>query len=371
MLSDSGPSGQFVKPTSGSATWVMSVPASVTTPVSGSTVPVKSDAAMGVTVTIASIGFVTATSNGGKVIDACGIESAPDAVTEPTSVPVSGVNSPSGVPNVPSCTLIVTDPGFSTAAPASNVEAARPAHDSARTTASTVNRRGVPRRIHLRTVLLLRGGIERGSIVQCSILSRRGNAVTAQLQVKGHAFVPPDPPRTAKAARTRERLYDAAWQLFRERGYDAVSMRDIGAAAGLTKTGAYGHFRTKGQLLVEVIRSKLAERDASIDFGPLTDFESGVALMYDDRYRDVRLLEVDAAAAARHDPDVAAGLASLYRERHERTRDAIGEVVDPDTTAWIMSTIMAGVGVKDAIGLPQPDSERLAAALVAALTALA
>jgi AcrR family transcriptional regulator len=195
--------------------------------------------------------------------------------------------------------------------------------------------------------------------------------VSAKVEVKGHAFVPPEPPRTPKAARTRERIYDAAWRLFSERGYNAVSMRDIAAGAGLTKTGAYGHFRTKGQLLVEVIRWKLAERDESIDFRPLTDFESGVALMYDERYHDVRLLEVDAAAAARHDPDVAAGLTALYEERHERTRDAIAAMRDPDTTAWLMSTIMGGVGLKDSIGLPRPDVDRLAAMLIAALGALA
>jgi AcrR family transcriptional regulator len=195
--------------------------------------------------------------------------------------------------------------------------------------------------------------------------------VPAKLQRKGHVFVPPEPPRTPKAARTRERLHDAAWRLFSEHGYNAVSMRDIAAVAGLTKTGAYGHFRTKGQLLVEVIRWKLAERDEAIDFSSLTDFEAGIALMYDERYHDIRLLEVDAAAAARHDPDVAAGLAALYRERHERTRDAISAMRDPDTTAWVMSTIMGGVGLKDSIGLPRPDADRLAATLIAALGALA
>ena len=195
--------------------------------------------------------------------------------------------------------------------------------------------------------------------------------MSTRARVKGHVFAPPEPPRTAKAAATRQRLYDAAWVLFLERGYSAVSMRDIAAAAGLTKTGAYGHFRTKGQLLVEVIRWKLSERDDMIDFTPLTDFESGIALMYDDHYRDVRLLEVDAAAAARHDRDVAAGLAALYDERHRRTRDAISGMRDPDTTEWLMSTIMAGVGVKDSIGLPRPDTDRLAATLIDALAALA
>jgi AcrR family transcriptional regulator len=190
-------------------------------------------------------------------------------------------------------------------------------------------------------------------------------------RTKARRFVPPEPPRTPKAARTRDRIQEAAWRLFIERGYHAVSMRDIGGAAGLTKTGAYGHFRSKGQLLVEVIRTKLAERDAAIDFASVNDLESGVALMYDRHYHEVRLLEVDAAAAARHDVDVAGGLALLYRERTERMRDAFVAMRDPEAVAWLVGALIGGVGMKDAMGLPRPDPDRLGAALRAALAALA
>ena len=99
-----------------------------------------------------------------------------------------------------------------------------------------------------------------------------------------------------------------AGDLFLERGYAAVSIRDIAAATGLTNGAVYGHFRSKGQLLVEVIRRKMAERDQATDFSlAATDPETGIELMYDERDRQIRMLEVDAAAAARHDPDVAAG----------------------------------------------------------------
>ena len=146
-------------------------------------------------------------------------------------------------------------------------------------------------------------------------------------------FVPPPPPRTPKSARTRKLLIDVAAELFIERGYDAVSMRDIAAAADLTKGAVYGHFRSKGQLLVEAIRWKLAERENEPAFLEATaePTSGGVELMYDDAGRQVRLLEVDAAAAARHDPDVAAGLAAFYGDRHERIRDAMAEVADPES----------------------------------------
>jgi AcrR family transcriptional regulator len=148
-------------------------------------------------------------------------------------------------------------------------------------------------------------------------------------------------------------------------------MRDIAAEAGLTKTGAYGHFRSKGQLLVEVIRWKLAERDATIDFSTVDDLVGGVELMFNDHYREIRLLEVDAAAAARHDADVAAGLALLYNERVGRMRDALSGMRDPEIAAWLMSALMGGIGMKDSVALPRPDPDRLAAALVAAFRGLA
>ena len=79
-------------------------------------------------------------------------------------------------------------------------------------------------------------------------------------------FVPPPPPKTPKSAGTRGHLLELAAQLFIERGYEAVSMRDLASAAKLTKGAVYGHFRSKGQLLVEVIRWKIAESDRATDY---------------------------------------------------------------------------------------------------------
>ena len=184
-------------------------------------------------------------------------------------------------------------------------------------------------------------------------------------------FVPPADPKTPKSAGTRRRLLGLATRLFIERGYDAVSMRDIADAAELTKGAVYGHFRSKGQLLVEVIRWKLAEHDGSIDFAEAQSGPThGVDLMFDKSGREVRLLEVDAAAAARHDPEVAAGLADLYRERHLRIRDAMSHLADPDTSAWVLAALSAGIGMKEASGVALPDSDRLTATIWASVEGL-
>ena len=132
-------------------------------------------------------------------------------------------------------------------------------------------------------------------------------------------YVPPPPPKTSKAARTRERLLAVAFDLFVVHGYSAVSMRDVASAAGLTKGAVYGHFRSKGQLLVEVIRWRLASGDYSWEHRSRERLRRGGTKMLLGGGQNLGgLLAVDAAAAARHDPDVAAGLAELHAERAER-----------------------------------------------------
>jgi AcrR family transcriptional regulator len=157
-----------------------------------------------------------------------------------------------------------------------------------------------------------------------------------------------------------------ASDLFVARGYAAVAMRDIAVAAQMTKGGVYGHFRSKGQLLMEVIRWRLAVREHSDDFvDSLSDPDRAIGLMYDDRGRETRLLEVDAAAGARHDADVAAGLTDLHRSRQVRIGAAVASagVSDPETVAWLISALSAGIAMKEASAMPAPDAGRLHTAL--------
>ncbi|MDE0603461.1 MAG: TetR family transcriptional regulator [bacterium] len=165
-----------------------------------------------------------------------------------------------------------------------------------------------------------------------------------------------DPPITPKAAATRARLLDIAAVVFIEHGYAAVSLRDIAKVAGVTKGAIYGHFRSKGQLLVEVIRTQLAERDARFDMDaaaeqPMTAF---VQFINPDS-RDLRLLQIDAAAAARHDLDVAAGLEEIYAARSAWILDTLRRLDSPETLLYIINALSAGVGAQEAHGRIAPD----------------
>jgi len=55
---------------------------------------------------------------------------------------------------------------------------------------------------------------------------------------------------TAKAEETRERILDAALSLFRQRGFDETTMRDIAAEAGVATGAAYYYFRSKEELVM-------------------------------------------------------------------------------------------------------------------------
>jgi AcrR family transcriptional regulator len=62
-----------------------------------------------------------------------------------------------------------------------------------------------------------------------------------------------DRPPTARGRARRERLLDATAELVAARGFHAVGISDIGAAAGVTGSAIYRHFTTKTELLVAVL----------------------------------------------------------------------------------------------------------------------
>lgn len=51
----------------------------------------------------------------------------------------------------------------------------------------------------------------------------------------------------------RGRILDAAGRLFREKGFEAVSVAEVMKAAGLTHGGFYGHFESKDDLIAQAI----------------------------------------------------------------------------------------------------------------------
>jgi AcrR family transcriptional regulator len=64
---------------------------------------------------------------------------------------------------------------------------------------------------------------------------------------------------------TRLRLYAALSQLMAERGFDAITLADIAAAAGIGRTAVYNHFPDKESLLLGFIAHETGEYLATLE----------------------------------------------------------------------------------------------------------
>lgn len=65
--------------------------------------------------------------------------------------------------------------------------------------------------------------------------------------------------QTRRRLATRERLYEAAVALITERGYEATTVDEIAARAGMSRRTSFNHFTTKGEITVEWARRRRAQ----------------------------------------------------------------------------------------------------------------
>src|SRR5580692_8310527 len=75
---------------------------------------------------------------------------------------------------------------------------------------------------------------------------------------------------TARAEDTRRKIYEAAMELFREKGFEPTTMRDIAAKAGVALGGAYYYFSAKDAIVL-AFYSEMQENSTPLVGGALTD----------------------------------------------------------------------------------------------------
>ncbi|HEY2669578.1 MAG TPA: helix-turn-helix domain-containing protein, partial [Rugosimonospora sp.] len=100
------------------------------------------------------------------------------------------------------------------------------------------------------------------------------------------------------AGETRQRIIDAARDLFVERGYAGTSVRDISERLGMTKGSMYYHFASKDELLHALVSPLVDEVDAFI---------------------------ADATAAGRVDAELIGRLVDLFDEQSAVLRQLLGD----------------------------------------------
>ncbi len=97
----------------------------------------------------------------------------------------------------------------------------------------------------------------------------------------------------AKADASRSRILDCSARLFRERGYSAVSLRDIAAAAGMKAGSVYYHFESKEEIVLAVLNI-------------------GIAAVHEEVAHTIDALPVEAGAATLLRAGILAHLRSLF-----------------------------------------------------------
>lgn len=189
---------------------------------------------------------------------------------------------------------------------------------------------------------------------------------------------------------TRERLIDAAAQVFAEKGYDRAGVQEISRRAGMTTGAIYGRFTGKAELLQAAIEThttdELDELFASHAFdGHTTDILKivGAHLVTPspDHEHDGKegALLLEAFMAARRDPEVRETLQAVLEERAGLLEELVETAkvdgsVDPDLDSESIVTFCHAVGLGflliDAVSQPLPKAmpwEQLITRLVAAL----
>jgi AcrR family transcriptional regulator len=186
---------------------------------------------------------------------------------------------------------------------------------------------------------------------------------------------------------TRERLIDAAAQVFAEKGYDRAGVQEISRRAGLTTGAIYGRFTGKAELLQAAIDSRttdeLDDLFASHAFdGRATDILKivGAHLVTptpDDGDEGALLLE--AFIAARRDAEVRESIQKILEERSgvlaelietAKSDGSLDTALDTESVVAFCHAVGLGFLLYDAISYPLPSVqpwEQLITRLVASL----
>lgn len=72
------------------------------------------------------------------------------------------------------------------------------------------------------------------------------------------------PRTTPRAEDTRRKIYEAAMELFREKGFEPTTMRDIAAKAGVALGGAYYYFSSKDAIVLAFYSEMQASSNAPV-----------------------------------------------------------------------------------------------------------
>jgi len=121
---------------------------------------------------------------------------------------------------------------------------------------------------------------------------------------------------TPRAEDTRRRIYEAAMELFRQKGFDETTMRDIAAKAGVALGGAYYYFSSKDAIVLAFYR-ETQESSNELVLAALAGskkLKDRIRVVLDQRFQLLEPNRKFCAALFRHAPDRADPLSPFSEE---------------------------------------------------------
>jgi len=132
----------------------------------------------------------------------------------------------------------------------------------------------------------------------------------------------------------RRRILDAAGRLFREHGFEAVTVSEIMKAAGLTHGGFYGHFKSKEDLIAQALEHALTAKPKEEPFDIARYAASYLCPTHRDGVAEGCPIAALAVEATRVSPEARAALTAGVRVQLERfTEQASGTKAQKRRTA--------------------------------------
>ncbi|MGP0032317.1 MAG: TetR/AcrR family transcriptional regulator [Acidimicrobiales bacterium] len=178
---------------------------------------------------------------------------------------------------------------------------------------------------------------------------------------------------SAKAVVTQSLLIEAAINLFAERGYANVTVRDLARETGMTTGSIYGNFTNKATLLVEAIEVRIAQDleqlpQGLVESGSPADLVEFNLRAFNNRTQ-LRALLVEGAAAARSDEEVRGHLQELQLRHLDLWEAGFEEwlavseeppTTDMRTAVTVIWSAEMGLGLLEALDLETPTPRALA-----------
>lgn len=171
-------------------------------------------------------------------------------------------------------------------------------------------------------------------------------------------------PRSLRPKDRKERILDAAGELFAERGFGAVPIGDIAAQVGITGPAIYRHYRTKEALLESLLERTVngfADVVAAAGDVELEALVAGVVAHVLDHPAQAAAYMSERSRFSPPGPPRLVDAERRFRKEWKRALQRHYQHLDPQRVAIRQQAVLAGMAAaaRDQLGVPRPRLDEL------------